>query len=202
MYRVIDRNGKLTEVEDGCPVPDGCRLHADLRFCDGLSAVQKLVFADSQCGDEDPDDDPEDGEDGEDGEDDAESLTGDQRREILYSRGSRKLSDAEAAAQRCQDAYSNFKSRIDTASGSRRPRDSRKLFEVPAHQKRQPARPGVEKGQSGPFKRDAQSLEALRDKAADAYDARSRRLQDAWKKNKGIGPANAAPTVTPPAWVR
>ncbi len=216
MYRVIDRSGKLLELEDGTPCPNGCRLYADLRFADSLSAVQKLVFADSQqCEDVDDDEaEAEDGDESEEAESEADdgnaydaSLSDGERRAILYGRGERRrLSDAEVAvqaAQRCQDAYSSFKKRIDTASGSRRPRDSRKPFEVPEHQRPQKARPGVPGGKSGPLPHGMRSRDANITDAETAYNNRNKWLENRWRDHrKGNAPANAAPTVAPPMWVR
>jgi hypothetical protein len=106
-FQVIDRDGDLIEVEDGQPIPSGCRLHVPAVFMDSRerAAIEELRRRHpSKSADDDDLDDADDEIDGDDG-DDADD-------EII---------DSDPEAIRMQ-AYADFRRRIDTANVNRRNR--------------------------------------------------------------------------------
>jgi hypothetical protein len=118
-FKVIDSHGRTLPLDDGEPVPPGCRLVVSAMLMD---SVQRSVA-------EDEDDDDEE-----------------------------QLSDAEAAEQRCQEAYRAFKDRLGATMNRRR---------VPTE-----FPDGI----------------ADEDRPAAAYDAMKRRLGRRWQQAKARRP--------------
>jgi hypothetical protein len=113
-FQVTDANGNLVEVEDGQPIPPGCRLHVPLSFADSrerqmLDDLKRRHPPKAAADDDDEESDEADDGDDDDQDDGADDGDDDARR------------DDNPEVIRA-DAYYNFRARIDTANTNRRNR--------------------------------------------------------------------------------
>jgi hypothetical protein len=182
-FQVIDANGNLLEVEDGQPIPSGCRLHVPMTMLD--SATRELLddlkrrypakAASDQDGQDDQDDDeePDDQDDGGDDQDD-----GDGHRD----------NDPEMIRAA---AYYSFRNRIDTANNRRR-----KVPQAPAPRDPSWQSSGRWKPR-GRYGNDAASLAEAEGRRAAAYVDFKLRIDTANVNRRGRPPAS--PPSSPPA---
>jgi hypothetical protein len=119
------------------------------------------------------------------------SLSDDERRAILYGRGSPRLTDAEAAEQRREDAYQAFKARL----GSRNKRYANVGSYGPPYDQ-QPLPHGMRRGDGGSPPAQVNPNDA----AAAAYDARNRWLENRWRDHRGKDAGLPATTGIAAAW--
>jgi hypothetical protein len=122
--QVIDRNGRVIEVEDDQPVPPGCRLHVPARFMDSQTREVldnlKQRYPSKAAAEDDEDDADEIDDDHQDGDDDHR--------------------DDDPDAIRA-DAYYAFRQRIDTANINRRKAPKAPKPSDPSWQRPRPWRP-------------------------------------------------------------
>jgi hypothetical protein len=166
-FKVIDATGNIIEIPDGSPIPSGCRLHVSALTMD---SAQRAAIDEVRERYGAPPIEDDDGEDYDqlDGEDDPDD-------------GGEEMTDEQRDEQRRQDAYYNFRQRIDTANVNRRHRRTA----APVPQAPKPKDPPwlKMKGQGDASLADAEQ------RRADAYRKFCDKVHTASPRRRGPAPA-------------
>jgi len=184
-FKVIDAAGNVVEIPDGAPIPSGCRLAVPLSFMDSaqrraLAAVRQHYGA-APLADDAEGDDQDDGDGDSDGDDDQRDEADD---------GGEELTDELEAEQRRQDAYYEFRQRIDTANVNRKNRRRSSAPALPA------PKPKEQPWLKMPGQGDA-SLADAQTRRADAYRKFCDKIHTASPRRRGP----SSPSAPAAAWV-